>query len=153
MEELERFTGAVLLISHDLRLLDRAITKVLNLADGSLTEHPGNYTSFRSSTSADHARRERASALEGRQINRLKARADTMRNSTERRARIAKSLDTRVARLQSERTIVTKKERASRFRLPSPRRSASVPMTVDELGVRYDGPDVLRSVSFAVGPR
>ena len=48
MEELERFTGAVLLISHDLRLLDRAITKVLSLADGRLTEHPGNYTTFRS---------------------------------------------------------------------------------------------------------
>ena len=50
MEELERFTGSVLLISHDLRLLDRAITKVLNLADAQLTEHPGNYTSFRASS-------------------------------------------------------------------------------------------------------
>ena len=151
MEELERFTGAVLLISHDLRLLDRAITKVLSLADGRLTEHPGNYTAFRSSASADQARRERAAALEGRQINRLKACADTMRNSTERRARIAKSLDTRVARLQSERTVVSKKERASGLRLPAPRRSASVPLTVDRLSVRYDGPDVLRSVSFVVG--
>ena len=151
MEELERFTGAVLLISHDLRLLDRAITKVLSLADGRLTEHPGNYTTFRSSSSAERARRERAAALEGRQINRLKARADTMRNSTERRARIAKSLDTRVARLQSERTVVTKKERASRFRLPAPQRSATVPLAVDRLSVRYDGPDVLRSVSLTVG--
>ena len=151
MEELERFPGAVLLISHDLRLLDSAITKVLSLSDGHLTEHPGNYTSFRSSSASEQARRERASALEGRQIDRLKARADTMRNSTERRARIAKSLDTRVARLQSDRTIVTKKERTSRFRLPVPRRSATVPMTVEKLSVRYDGPDVLRSVSFAVG--
>jgi ATPase subunit of ABC transporter with duplicated ATPase domains len=151
MEELERFAGSVLLISHDLRLLDKSITKILNLANSELTEHPGTYTSFRASVATLQAQRERASALEGRQINRLKERADSMRGSSARRARVAKALDTRVERLESVRTTVGKRERTSRFRLPTPQRSASVPMVVDKLSVRYDGPEVLHSVSFVVG--
>jgi ATPase subunit of ABC transporter with duplicated ATPase domains len=151
MEELESFTGSLLLISHDLRLLDRAITKVLNLSDSLLAEHPGNYSTFRAGLAAGQAQRERASALEGREIVRLKARANAMRNSTERRARIAKSLDSRVARLESQRTVVTKRERTTKFRLPAPQRSASVPMVADAIRVRYDGPDVLKKVSFTVG--
>jgi ATPase subunit of ABC transporter with duplicated ATPase domains len=151
MEELGSFTGSLLLISHDLRLLDSAITKVLNLSDSTLEEHPGNYTSFRAGLAAGQAQRERASQLEGREIARLKARANAMRNSTEKRARIAKSLDTRAARLEKQRTVVTKRERATRFRLPAPQRSASVPMTAESLRVRYDGPDILKRVSFTVG--
>ena len=151
MEELERFPGSVLLISHDLRLLDGSITKILNLAHSELTEHPGTYTAFRASAATMQAQRERASTLEGRQITRLKERADAMRGSSAKRARTAKALDSRVARLQSERTVVGKRERASHFKLPTPRRSATVPMTVDKLSVRYDGPEVLHSVSFVVG--
>jgi ATPase subunit of ABC transporter with duplicated ATPase domains len=74
-----------------------------------------------------------------------------MRHSSEKRAKIAKSLDTRVARLESNRTVVIKKERKSNFKLPVPRRSASVPMEVHSIAVRYDGPDVLKSISFMVG--
>jgi ATPase subunit of ABC transporter with duplicated ATPase domains len=74
-----------------------------------------------------------------------------MRGSSAKRARTAKALDTRVARLEGERTVVGKRERASHFKLPTPRRSATVPMTVDKLSVRYDGPEVLHSVSFVVG--
>jgi ATPase subunit of ABC transporter with duplicated ATPase domains len=151
IEELERFSGSLLLISHDLRLLDRAITKVLNLRDSHLDEHPGNYSAFRAGAAADQAQRERASALEGREIDRIKARANSMRGSSEKRAKIAKSLDTRAARLEKDRTVVTKRERVSRFRLPAPQRSASIPIEVRGLRVRYDGPDILKNISFVVG--
>ena len=151
MEELERFPGSVLLISHDLRLLDSSITKILNLAHSQLAEHPGTYSAFRASAATLQAQRERASALEGRQITRLKERADAMRGSSAKRAKTAKALDTRVARLEGDRTVVGKRERTSHFKLPTPKRSATVPMTVEKLSVRYDGPEVLHSVSFVVG--
>ncbi|MFZ0665967.1 MAG: ABC-F family ATP-binding cassette domain-containing protein [Acidimicrobiales bacterium] len=151
MEELQRFPGSILLISHDIRLLDRSITKVLNLADSRLTEYPGTYTDFRKNLALHQAQTARASELEGRQISRLKARADSMRGSSEKRAKTAKALDTRVARLEGNRTVVAKKERTSHFKLPAPQRSASLPMEVRGLGVRYDGPDILKNVSMVVG--
>jgi len=33
MNELETFPGAILVVSHDLKLLDRSINKVLHLSD------------------------------------------------------------------------------------------------------------------------
>src|SRR5580658_10474335 len=46
LDELERFSGALLVVSHDLKLLDQSITKVLNIANQKLTEWKGNYSKF-----------------------------------------------------------------------------------------------------------
>jgi ATPase subunit of ABC transporter with duplicated ATPase domains len=151
MEELEKFSGALLVISHDLRLLDRSITKVLHLSDTRLREFKGTYTSYRMQLAADQAQRERSSLLEGREITRLSTLADSMRGSTVRRARIARSIDTRVDRLEAKRTVVDKRERASRFSLPAPHRSGITPLSVSRLGVSYDAAPVLKSVTFSLG--
>ena len=120
MEELERFPGAILVVSHDLKLLDRSIDKVLHLADGRLHEFKGTYSSYLVQLEADQSQRERSALLEGREIKRLSTLADSMRGSTNRRARIAKSLDKRVERLESAKTEVHKREKKSSFRLPDP---------------------------------
>jgi ATPase subunit of ABC transporter with duplicated ATPase domains len=151
MEELAAFGGSLLVISHDLKLLDRSISKVLHLADARLHEYKGTYSSYRTQLAADRAGRERASTLEGREIKRLSTLADSMRGSTNRRARIAKSLDKRVERLEGQRTEVFAKERTSTFRLPVPRRSGAVPLEVSAVAVRYDDLEVLRSVNFLAG--
>ncbi len=148
MDELEAFTGAILVVSHDLRLLDRSIDKVLHLADGRLHEFRGTYSSYLEQLAADQSRRERAALLEHREIKRLSSLADSMRGSTNRRARVAKSIDKRVERLESARTEVHKQERKSSFRLPTPRRSGDVPLRVLDLGVRYGPSTVLRQLSF-----
>ena len=71
--------------------------------------------------------------LEGREIKRLSTLADSMRGSTNRRARIAKSLDKRVERLESAKTEVHKREKKSSFRLPTPARSGEVPLRATDL--------------------
>jgi ATPase subunit of ABC transporter with duplicated ATPase domains len=151
MEELAAFPGALLVISHDLELLDRSITKVFHLADGALSEYKGTYSSYRAQLAADVAGRERAAVLEGREIRRLSTLADSMRGSTNRRARVAKSIDKRVERLESRRTTVMARERSHTFRLPLPRRSGDVPVEVRSLAVRYGDLEVLRRVSFTAG--
>ena len=101
------------MVSHDLKLLDRSITKVLHLSDSRLHEFKGTYSSYLTQLEADLSQRERAAQLEGREIKRLSTLADSMRGSTNRRARIAKSIDKRVERLESSKTEVHKRERAS----------------------------------------
>jgi ATPase subunit of ABC transporter with duplicated ATPase domains len=151
MDELEQFGGAILVISHDLDLLDRSLTKVLHLADGRLHEYKGTYSSYRTQLGADQERREKAAKVEQREIGRLSTLADSMRGSTNRRARVAKSIDRRVERLADNRTEVFARERVSKFRLPVPVRSGDVPVTVESLSVRYGGPPVLRDVGFRAG--
>ncbi len=151
LEELARFAGALLVVSHDLKLLDQSITKVLHISNQRLTEWKGNYTRFLAQHEADLEQRARAAELERREITRLSALADSMRASTEKRARKAKSLDKRVERLQAERTHVDRRERASTFKLPTPPRSGAIPLEVAKLGVRYGSKEVLSGVTFHAG--
>ncbi len=150
MDELARIPGSLLVVSHDLRLLDRAIDRVLYLAEGELREFKGNYTSFRTQLAADTERREVLSAREGKEIARLSTLANSMRAQTEKRARLAKVLDHRVARMEQQRTKVYKRERKVRFTLPTPARSGATPLRVDGLAVAYGSKAVLHRVSFAV---
>jgi ATPase subunit of ABC transporter with duplicated ATPase domains len=151
LDELARFPGALLVVSHDLKLLDQSITKVLHIANQRLTEWKGNYTKFLALHEADQSQRERAAALEGREIKRLSALADSMRASTEKRARKAKALDKRVERLETGRTHVDRRERAATFRLPSPARAGAIPLDVNKLGIRYGSNEVLSNVTFHAG--
>ena len=43
---LRSYRGALLVVSHDLELLDQAITKVLHLDEGDLREYKGTYTQY-----------------------------------------------------------------------------------------------------------
>jgi ATPase subunit of ABC transporter with duplicated ATPase domains len=151
LDELARFGGALLVVSHDLRLLDHSITKVLHISNQRLTEWKGNYSKFLAQHEAEQTRSERASELEQREITRLSSLADSMRASTEKRARKAKALDKRVERLQQERTQVDRRERVTTFKLPVPARSGAVPLEVAKLGVRYGANEVLSGVTFHAG--
>ncbi len=136
------------MVSHDVKLLDRSIDKVLHLSDGRLHEFKGTYSSYVVQLEADQSQRERSAQLEGREIKRLSTLADSMRGSTNRRARIAKSLDKRVERLESAKTEVHKREKKSKFALPVPRRSGEVPLRTIDLGVSYGPITVLEKVEF-----
>ena len=46
-EMLAGFPGAVLLVSHNRRLLDRTVTRILELTGGRIREYHGNYTDYR----------------------------------------------------------------------------------------------------------
>jgi ATPase subunit of ABC transporter with duplicated ATPase domains len=151
LDELERFAGAILVVSHDLKLLDRSISKVLHISNQRLTEWKGNYSRFEAQHEADRSQRERASSLEQREIARLTTLADSMRGQTARRAKVAKALDKRVERIEGQRTRVDKREKASTFRLPVPPRSGVTPLAVSKMAVSYGRNEVLSDISFQVG--
>lgn len=147
-DELEKFRGTVLVISHDLPLLDRAIDRVLALRDGQLREYRGNYSKFLQLEEERRMSEEKIAATQDAKIDQLSKLADSMRGQTAKRARLAKVLDRRVEKLESGRIEVTRKESKVTFRLPTPPRSGDVPMTVENLAVRYGSLDVLRSANF-----
>jgi ATPase subunit of ABC transporter with duplicated ATPase domains len=147
-DELEKFPGTVLLISHDVPLLDKAIDRVLALRDGQLREYKGNYTKFQAQVEVTRLSEEKISTRQEADIVRLKALADSMRGQTETRARKAQVLDHRVERLKKERIVVTKKEKKVVFKLPPPPRSGDVPMVAEDLSVSYGSLRVLTKVGF-----
>lgn len=150
LDELADLRGALLVVSHDLRLLDRAISKVLYLRDATLREFKGNYSAFRAQLDADITQREKSSAAEDERLTKMRAQADKWRHSTEAQARKAKVLDRQVAKLQSNRTQVIKRERKVKFALPEPARAGAVVLTVSDLAVSYGDHHVLLDVDFVV---
>jgi ATPase subunit of ABC transporter with duplicated ATPase domains len=151
LDELEQFPGAILVVSHDLKLLDRSISKVLHISNQRLTEWKGNYSKFEAQHEADATQRERASELESREIKRLSTLADSMRGQTAKRAKTAKALDRRVGRIESQRTVVDKRDKARNFRLPTPPRSGVTPLEVTKVAVHYGKKAILNNVTFHVG--
>lgn len=147
-DELERFRGTVLVISHDLPLLDKSIDRVLALREGQLREYKGNYSKFLQLEEERRLSEEKLASHQDQQIDRLSKLADSMRGQTEKRARLAKVLDRKVEKLQDNRVEVTKKEKKVTFRLPLPPRSGDVPMTVEHVAVRYGSLEVLKDVNF-----
>lgn len=148
---LRSYRGALLVVSHDLELLDASITRVLYLDDGDLVEYRGTYSQYRVARAADEERLARLATRQGVEIERLRKLADSMRGQTEQRAKTAKALDTRVTRLRRERASGPKRERHITVRFPDPPRPGAVVLEVEGLEKGYGGPEVFTDVTFTVG--
>jgi ATPase subunit of ABC transporter with duplicated ATPase domains len=115
-----------------------------------MVEYKGTYSQYRKSRAADEERQTRLAVRQKAEIHRLASLADAMRHQTAKRARIAKTLDKRVGRLESEAVTGPAKERKYKVRLPEPPHSGRVVLEVKELAKAYAGPPVFEDVEFAV---
>jgi ATPase subunit of ABC transporter with duplicated ATPase domains len=148
---LRSYRGALLVVSHDLELLDASITRVLHLHQGELTEYRGTYSEYVTARAADEERLARLATRQKSEIDRLRRLADAMRGQSAKRARTAKALDTRVGRLQRARVTAARREKQVDVRFPDPPRAGAVVLTVDGLAKGYGGPPVFTDVTFDVG--
>ena len=144
LDELARFPGALLVVSHDLKLLDRSITKVLHIANQRLTEWKGNYSKFQALHEADQSQRERASELEKREISRL-SHPGRLHAGQHREAGPQGQVAGQAGRADrgDRGPRSTSGSKASSFKLPTPPRSGAIPLEVAKLGVRYGSNEVL----------
>jgi ATPase subunit of ABC transporter with duplicated ATPase domains len=148
---LRAYRGALLVVSHDLNLLDEAITRVLHLDDGELVEYKGTYSQYRQARAADEVRLTKLATRQQAEIKRLSTLADSMRHQTAKRARVAKSIDKRVERLQSAAVSgPAHTERRYKVRFPVPPHTGRMVLEASELTKDYGGPPVFEDVSFVV---
>jgi ATPase subunit of ABC transporter with duplicated ATPase domains len=150
MNFLRSFRGALLVISHDLELLDQAITRVLHLDDGELIEYKGTYTQYRRARAADEERHAKIAARQESEIRRLSTLADSMRHQTAKRARIAKSLDKRVEKLEGNKVERLKREQTLRVKLPDPPHAGRTVLEVVDLAKAFGPKVVFEDVTFDV---
>ncbi|HWL91268.1 MAG TPA: ABC-F family ATP-binding cassette domain-containing protein, partial [Actinomycetota bacterium] len=150
MRFLAGYRGALLVVSHDIALLDASITRILHLDRDGVIEYRGTYTQYREARALDEKRLTAVASRQEAEIKRLKTLADSMRGQTAKRARKAKTLDTRVARLQSRKVAAPSRERGVRFRFPDPPHSGRTTLVAEGLTKGYGGPAVFEAVSFDV---
>jgi ATPase subunit of ABC transporter with duplicated ATPase domains len=153
---LRSYRGALVIISHDLELLDESITRVLHLdrpgeADiGQLTEYKGTYTQYKVARARDEERRAKIASRQQAEVARLQTLVDRW-GAKASKASFANALETRIARIRNEAVGAPTARRGLRLRLPEPPSCGRTALTAAVLTKGYGGPPVFEDVSFDVG--
>ena len=156
MKFLRTYRGALLVISHDLELLDEAITRVLHLdrsgeeSTGHLVEYKGTYSQYLAARERDEVRMAKLAAEQQAEVRRLQTTADRFRAKSSK-AGMAHSMDKRAERLRAAMVEVPKSQRTLRVHFPEPPHCGRVVLEVDGLAKGYGGPLVFSDVTFDVG--
>ena len=151
MKFLASYRGALIVVSHDLKLLDASITRILHVDRDQVVEYRGTYSQYREARSQDEIRLRALAGRQEQEIRRLRTLADSMRGQTAKRARKAKTLDTRVEKLAAKKVEGPAREHRVRFRFPEPPHSGKVMLVASDLAKSYGGPPVFDDISFDVG--
>jgi ATPase subunit of ABC transporter with duplicated ATPase domains len=147
---LRQYRGALLVISHDLDLLDEAITRVLHLDEGTMYEYRGTYSQYVKARAADEARLKKVAAAEAAEIKRLQTFVDRFGAKATKAAQ-AHQVEKRIARIQKEGVVVNAKKADIAVRLPDPPAAGRVVLEVEGLAKSYGGPAIFTDVSFDLG--
>jgi ATPase subunit of ABC transporter with duplicated ATPase domains len=149
-EFLAAFLGGILVVSHDLPLLDRDVTAVLRLdpATATVDTYKGTYTEFLQERKVRAASEARHRKVVERDIKRLSAFVEKYRHSNESMARRAMVTERRVERMRSALTPVAKSGPKVAVRFPDPPPCTRFPLEAVRLRRSYGGPPVFKDLSF-----
>jgi ATPase subunit of ABC transporter with duplicated ATPase domains len=156
LDFLRGYRGALIVISHDLELLDESITRVLHLdrpgeSDvGEMTEYKGTYSQYKAARERDEVRLAKIAARQQTEIARLQTLVDRW-GAKASKAAFAKSLETRIERIRAEGVEAPTARRGLRLHLPDPPPSGRTALTVAGLAKSYGGPPVFEDVDFEIG--
>ena len=150
MDFLRDYRGAVIVVSHDLGLLDKSITRVLHLDAGRLIEYRGTYSQYQAARKREEKRLASLAHRQEAEIKRLSLLAEVMRRQTAKRARQAHSIFSRVERMKAQKVEAPRRERKMKISFPEPPHSGRLVLHCNGLAKGYGGPLVFRDVSFEV---
>ncbi len=135
-----RYTGAVVLISHDRYLLDNVVSRIVEVEDGRLIDYPGNYHKFRELRA--ERRQAQARAWEKQQSRFKKEEAFIRKYKAGQRAKQAKGRESRLERTKAEESIERPLDaQTARFSFPKPERTGDMVASGRGLTKAYQATD------------
>lgn len=152
MDFLSRYEGALLIISHDLDLLDNSITKVLRLNEFThkLEEYRGNYSSYLQQTGDALALMERTKAQQEREIARLRKTSQRLRGYGATRVSQRIAVDKRIAQLETSMPNLPQTSRRIKTDFPVRQQSSLLVVKATRLSKSYGPKEIFRNISFEV---
>jgi ATP-binding cassette subfamily F protein 3 len=148
---LRRHTGGLVVISHDVDLLEHVVTKVAHLDPNrqALDVYNMTWKKYLQQRETDEKRRKREAANAEKQIDHMRAQAERMRASATR-AKQAQSLFKRADRIESGVEGVRESDRVAKLRFPTPAPCGRVPLTATGLSKSYGSLEVFTDVDLAI---
>jgi ATPase subunit of ABC transporter with duplicated ATPase domains len=147
---LRAFTGAVVMTSHDRELMNRLVSKIVEIDGGELTTFTGNYDFYEKQRElaalqqeAQFARQEAMLAKEIAFIERFKARASH-----------AAQVQSRIKKIEKiERVEPPRRRRVVEFDFPKPPRSGDDVVKLEHVGKRYGNRVIYEDFSLLIRRR
>lgn len=150
-EFLSKYSGGLIVISHDVHLVESVVNKVFYLDANRcvLDVYNMGWKAYLTQREADERRRKRERANVERQAQVLQTQADKMRAKATK-AKAAQSMEKRAERLlgglESERV----KDKVAQLRFPKPAPCGKTPLTASGLSKSYGSLEVFTDVDLAI---
>ena len=150
-DHLRGYRGGLVVISHDVDLLDAVVNKVFHLDAnrGELDQYNLGWRAYLQQRETDERRRKRERANAEKKIDALKAQADKMRAKATK-ARAAHQMDRRADRLAADLAEIRVADRVAKLRFPDPAPCGRTPLTATGLSKMYGSLEVFTDVDLAI---
>jgi ATPase subunit of ABC transporter with duplicated ATPase domains len=150
-EYLRSHKGGLVLISHDVTLLETTVNRVLHLdaTRAVLDIYNVGWKVYLEQREADERRRKRERANAERKATTLQAQADRMRYKATK-ATAAQNMEKRAHKLLAGLEEVRKNDRVAKLRFPEPAPCGKVPLSATGLSKSYGSLEVFTDVDLAI---
>ncbi|GHH71322.1 ABC transporter ATP-binding protein [Streptosporangium violaceochromogenes] len=143
--------GGLIIISHDVGLLEATVNKVLHLDANraAIDTYNVGWKTYLAQREADEKRRRRERANAEKQASALMSQADRMRAKATK-AKAAQDMQRRAERLLSGLEVERRADRVAKLRFPRPAPCGRTPISAEGLSKSYGSLEVFTDVAAAV---
>jgi len=140
IDYLKNYDGSVLVISHDTSFLNQIVSHILYLDKRThkMELFSGNYEQFERLRKERELRLEKEALKEQKERQHLQRIIDKYIHGNEKKARIAKDRQKKLARLEKNAIVIEKREKTAKIDLYQGRESTSFPLKIENLNFKYD---------------
>ena len=148
---LRAYRGGLVVISHDVGLLDSTVNRVFHLDANrsALDVYNVGWSTYLTQREQDERRRKRERANAEKKATALKAQADRMRYKATK-ATAAQNMERRADRLLSGLEGQRRADRVAKIRFPDPAPCGRTPMRASELSKSYGSLEIFTDVDLAI---
>ena len=153
MEFLSEYPNTLIVISHDIHLLDQHIDKVLaiNPSSKKIEEYKGSYSKYVRVSGNNEVMLKKKYDNEQKEIGRMKKSLLKMaRMSSEKGARARASVQTRIDRMNEALPELPPALAHIKFTLPEPRNVSEIPLSAKNISKSYGDEPILTDVSLSI---
>ncbi len=151
---LSTYPKALLLVSHDLELLDQSIDKVIaiNPQKAQIEEYKGNYTQYLKLKEQHDAHLTRQIVNTTKHVKRMeKSLVGLMGRKSEKGVRQRVQLQKRIERIRESLPPLPKEARGFRLNLPVPSPLGDTPVRITNLSKSFDERKIIDDLSMTIG--
>ena len=137
---LKNYAGGVFIISHDIDFLNKIVDKILYLdkVHHNMELFDGNYDQFQRILKEREIRLEKEAVLQDKERKRLQGIIDKYLHGNEKKAKIAKDRQKKLAKLEENAVVVEKKSKTANVVLHQGRESTKHPLMIKDVSFKYD---------------